>query len=60
MINELNEMYMRELEDNEQLKKWVDKLADFILNNYYQMTYIDENQWNIRKEEVVREICNIR
>lgn len=57
MIEQLNKLYEKEVEDNKVLKSWVDKLADFILINYYQMTYVDTEQWNTRKEEVVRKIC---
>lgn len=57
MIEQLNKLYEKEVEDNKVLKSWIDKLADFILINYYQMTYVDTDQWNTRKEEVVRKIC---
>lgn len=57
MIEQLNKLYEKEVEDNKVLKSWIDKLADFILINYYQMTYVDTDQWNERKEEVVRKIC---
>lgn len=57
MIEQLNKLYEKEVEDNKILKSWIDKLADFILINYYQMTYVDTEQWNARKEEVVRKIC---
>ena len=57
MIEQLNKLYEKEAEDNKVLKSWIDKLADFILINYYQMTYVDTDQWNTRKEEVVRKIC---
>ena len=57
MIEQINKLYENEVKDNELLKSWVDKLADFILINYYQMTYVDKEQWNTRKKEIVREIC---
>lgn len=57
MIEQINRLYEKEVEDNKVLKSWIDKLADFILINYYQMTYVDKEQWNARKEEVVRKIC---
>ena len=57
MIEQLNKLYEKEVEDNKVLKSWIDKLADFILINYYQMTYVDTDQWNVKKEEVVRKIC---
>lgn len=56
MIEEINRLYEKEVEDNKMLMSWVDKLADFILSNHYQMTYVDERQWNARKMEIVREI----
>ena len=56
MIEQINKLYENEDKDNEMLKSWVDKLADFILVNYYQMTYVDERQWNARKMQIVKEI----
>lgn len=56
MIEQINKLYENEVKDNEMLKSWVDKLADFILANYYQMTYVDERQWNARKMQIVKEI----
>ena len=57
MIEQLNKLYEKEVEDNKVLKSWVDKLADFILINYYQMTYVDEEQFKMKKREIVEEIC---
>ncbi len=56
MIEQINRLYEREVQDNELLKSWVNKLAEFILINYYQTEYIDENQWNSRKMEIVKKI----
>ena len=56
MIEQINKLYENEVKDNEMLKSWVDKLADFILVNYYQMIYVDERQWNARKMQIVKEI----
>lgn len=56
MIEQINRLYEREVQDNELLKSWVNKLAEFILINYYQTEYIDENQWNYRKMEIVKKI----
>ena len=56
MIEQINKLYENEVKDNEMLKSWVDKLADFILVNYYQMTYVDERQWNASKMQIVKEI----
>ena len=56
MIEQINKLYENEVKDNEMLKSWVDKLADFILVNYYQMTYVDERQWNARKMQIVKKI----
>ena len=44
-------------EENEILKEWVDKLAGFLFNNYYQMTYVNEEQFRMKKREIVEEIC---
>lgn len=44
-------------EENEILKDWVDKLAGFLFDNYYQITYIDEEQFKTKKREIVEEIC---
>lgn len=57
MIEHLNRLYLKEVEDNKCLKSWVDKLAEFILNEHYKMTYVDEEQWTEKKEEIVRKIC---
>lgn len=57
MISYINELYKKEVEDNKELRDWVDKLADFILSNHYQITYVDEQQWNKKKREIVEEIC---
>lgn len=56
MIEQINRLYEREVQDNELLKSWVNKLAEFILINYYQTEYINENQWNSRKMEIVKKI----
>ena len=56
MISYINELYKKEVEDNKELRDWVDKLADFILSNHYQITYVDEQQWNKKKREIVEEI----
>lgn len=48
---------MREIEDNKCLKAWVNKLAEFILNEHYCITYVDKEQWRQKKEEIVRKIC---
>lgn len=57
MIEHLNRLYLKEVEDNKCLKVWIDKLAEFILNEHYCMTYVDEKQWQTKKEEIVRKIC---
>lgn len=57
MISYINELYKKEVEDNKELRDWVDKLADFILSNHYQITHVDEQQWNKKKREIVEEIC---
>ena len=35
MIEQLNKLYEKEVEDNKVLKSWIDKLADFILINKF-------------------------
>ena len=57
MISYINELYKKEVEDNKELRYCVDKLAYFILSNHYQITYVDEQQWNKKKREIVEEIC---
>jgi len=57
MIEHLNRLYLKEVEDNKCLKSWVDKLAEFILNEHYCITFENEEQWKIKKEEIVRKIC---
>ena len=46
-----------ENEENKRLKEWIDKMAEFILNEHYMMTYVDERQWREKKKEIIREIC---
>lgn len=57
MIEHLNSLYMKEVEDNKCLKEWIDKLAEFILNEHCKMTYVDEKQWIEKKKEIVKKIC---
>lgn len=57
MIRKLKEIYNRENEENKRLKEWIDKLAEFILNEHYMMTYIDERQLIEKKKEIIRKIC---
>lgn len=57
MIEHLNRLYLKEVEDNKCLKLWVDKLAEFILSEHYYITFENEEQWKIKKEEIVRKIC---
>ncbi len=57
MIEQLNKLYEKEVEDNKVLKSWVDKLAEFIIIHYYLEKFEDEEQWNAKKEEIVRRIC---
>lgn len=51
------ESYKNEVEDNERLKEWIDKLTEFLMIHYYMTTYVDEIQWNNKKKEIVRKIC---
>lgn len=57
MINYINELYKQEVEDNKELKEWIDKLAEFILVEHYRITYVDKEQFNNKKREIVEEIC---
>lgn len=57
MIGMSKGIYDRENEENKKLKEWIDKMAEFILNEHYMMTYVDEQQWKKKKEEIIREIC---
>lgn len=57
MIEQLNKLYEKEVEDNKVLKSWVDKLAEFIIIHYYLEKFENEEQWNAKKEEIVRRIC---
>ena len=57
MIEHLNRLYLKEVEDNKCLKLWIDKLAEFILSEHYYITLENEEQWKIKKEEIVRKIC---
>ena len=57
MIEHLNRLYLKEVEDNKCLKSWVDKLAEFILNEHYCIAFENEEQWRIKKEEIVIKIC---
>lgn len=57
MIEQLNKLYEKEVEDNKVLKSWVDKLAEFIMIHYYLEKFEDEEQWSAKKEEIVRRIC---
>ena len=57
MIEQLKKIYDKEKEETKELKIWIDKLAEFILNEHYMMTYVDERQWKNKKKEIIREIC---
>lgn len=57
MIEQLKKIYDKEKEENKELKIWIDKLAEFILNEHYMMTYVDERQWKNKKKEIIRKIC---
>lgn len=45
------------IEENKKLKEWINKLAEFLFNNYYRMTYVDELQYERRKKDIIRSIC---
>lgn len=57
MIEHLNRLYMEKVEENKNLALCVNKLAEFILNEYYHATYVNKEQWELKKEEIVRKIC---
>jgi hypothetical protein len=57
MINYINGLYKQEVEDNKELKEWIDKLAEFILVEHYRITYVDKEQFNNKKREIVERIC---
>ena len=57
MIEHLNRLYMEKVEENKDLALCVNKLAEFILNEHYCITFENEEQWKIKKEEIVRKIC---
>lgn len=57
MIEHLNRLYMEKVEENKDLALCVNKLAEFILNEYYHITYVSKEQWELKKEEIVRKIC---
>lgn len=59
MIRRLKEICDKENieKENKRLKEWIDKMAEFILNEHYMMTYVDERQWREKKKEIIREIC---
>ena len=59
MINDINKLYKQEVDDNKDLKLWIDELADFILSEHYKMTYVDNEQWAKRKMEIIKDICKI-
>ena len=48
------------MKENKILKEWVDKMAEFLFNEYYQMTYVSEEQFNERKKDIVKWICEGR
>lgn len=57
MANNIEELYMLEVEKSNMLREWVDKMADFILSEHFYVTYVDEKQWKQTKERIVRKIC---
>lgn len=59
MINELEleAKYNQLVEDNNQLKQWIDQLSEFLLINYYQTEFEDIDQWSEAKKNVIKNIC---
>lgn len=56
-INRINIAEFENMKENKILKEWVDKMAEFLFNEYYQMTYVNEEQFRMKKREIVEEIC---
>lgn len=54
---ELKDKYNQLIEDNDQLKKWVDELSEFILINCYHVNFEDIDQWLEAKKNIVKHIC---
>lgn len=54
---ELEAKYNQLVEDNNQLKKWIDQLSEFLLINYYQTEFEDIDQWSEAKKNVIKNIC---
>lgn len=59
-INRINIAEFENMKENKILKEWVDKMAEFLFNEYYQMTYVSEEQFNERKKDIVKWICEGR
>jgi hypothetical protein len=57
MINYINNLYQQEVEDNKQLKEWVDKLVEYILSNYYDKKFTDKEKWVEMKRDLVKKVC---
>ena len=55
MIEHLNRLYMEKVEENKDLALCVNKLAEFILNEYYHITYVRKEQLELKKEDIVSE-----
>lgn len=59
-INRINMAEFENMKENKILKEWVDKMAEFLFNEYYQMTYVSKKQFNARKKDIVKWICEGR
>lgn len=57
MINYINNLYQQEVEDNKQLKIWVDKLVEYILKNYYNKELMEKEKWIEMKKDLVKKVC---
>lgn len=57
MINYINNLYQQEVEDNKQLKIWVDKLVEYILKNYYNKELLEKEKWIEMKKDLVKKVC---
>ena len=57
MANNIEELYMLEVEKSNILRDWVDKMADFILSEHFYEPYINKEQWKKERERIVRKIC---
>lgn len=56
-IKRVNMIEFENMKENKILKEWIDKMAEFLFYEYYQMTYVNEKQFKERKADIVKWIC---